>query len=154
MRVPDGDIETLEGEGLLNVTDYQRWSRSFILTPLASSLYKELQDRSGAPARQVEDKVMRYLDADAFQRSYPEAYRKWAEAAELLSASDSQKQLTTIGFLCREAIQEFATALVKRHHPDGVETDPTHDVQRVTAVLITGAGKWCDHEAAAYRVVG
>lgn len=135
MRVPDGDIETLEGEGLLNVTDYQRWSRSFILTPLASSLYKELQDRSGAPARQVEDKVMRYLDADAFQRSYPEAYRKWAEAAELLSASDSQKQLTTIGFLCREAIQEFATALVKRHHPDGVETDPTHDVQRVTAVL-------------------
>jgi hypothetical protein len=135
MRVHDGDIETLEAEGLLNATDHQRWSRSFIVTPQGLRLYKELQRRSGAPAQQVEEKIMRYMDADAFQRSYPDAYRRWAEAAELLSASDSQKQLTTIGFLCREAIQEFATALVERHHPPDVETDPARDVQRVTAVL-------------------
>ena len=135
MRVPDGDIETLEAEGLLNVTEYQRWSRSFIVTPLGFSLYKELQDRSGAPAQQVEERLMRHLESEAFQRTYPDAYRKWAEAAELLSASDSQQQWTMIGHLCREAIQEFATALVERHQPPGVDQDKAHDGNRIQAVL-------------------
>jgi hypothetical protein len=40
----------------------------------------------------VEEELERYLEADAFQRSYPEAYRNWAEAAKLLWASDLQEQ--------------------------------------------------------------
>jgi hypothetical protein len=75
------------------------------------------------------------LDADALQRSYPEAHRKWADAAERLSRSDSQQQLTTIGHLCREAIQEFATALVEQHRPPGVDQDKAHDINRIQAVL-------------------
>jgi hypothetical protein len=117
------------------VTHYGRWGFSFVVTPQGSSFYEEMQHRSGAPTQQVEEEPKRYLEADAFQRSYPEAYRKWAEAAELLWASDSQQQLTTIGHLCREAIQAFATGLVDRYQSPGVATDKAGDVARIRAVL-------------------
>jgi hypothetical protein len=135
IRVHDGDLDILQAEGLLLVTNYGRWHRSFVVTPNGSKLYEELQHRSGAPTQQVEETLLRYLDSDAFRRSYPEAHRKWAKAAELLWKSDSQQQLTTIGHLCREAIQEFTTALVERHQPPGVDPDKAHDINRVQAVL-------------------
>lgn len=34
-------------------------------------------------------------------------------------SADSQSRLTTIGHLCREAIQEFAEALVETYKPEG-----------------------------------
>lgn len=135
MRVHDGDLDILQAEGLLLVTNYGRWHRSFVVTPHGSSLYEELQQLSGASTQQVEETLLRYLDSDAFRRSYSEAHRKWAEAAELLWKSDSQQQLTTIGHLCREAIQEFATALVDRHQPTGVDADKAHTVARIQAIL-------------------
>jgi hypothetical protein len=135
IRVHDGDVHLLEAQGLLLVTHIGRFDRSFVVTPQGASLYEELQRRSGAPTQQVEETLMRYLDSDAFQRSYPEAHHKWAEAAELLSRSDSQQQLTMIGHRCREAMQEFAAALVDRHHPPGVDDDRAHDVARIRAVL-------------------
>jgi hypothetical protein len=135
MRVHDGDIHILEAEGLVLVTQIGRWHRSFVVTPQGSALYEEMQRRSGAPTQQVEETLMRYLDSDAFQRAHPAVYRKWAEAAELLWKSDSQQQLTTIGHLCREAMQAFATGLVDRHEPPGVDTDTAHDVARMRALL-------------------
>ena len=139
--VPQGDVEILQAQGLLLMTQQGRMHRSFVVTPLGYSLYAELQDRSGAPTQQVEETLTRYLDSDAFQRSYSEAYRKWAEAAEDLWRSDSQPQLTTIGHLCREAMQEFATALVARHQPPDVDTDKAHTVARIKAVLNQHASK-------------
>jgi hypothetical protein len=135
VRVHEGDIDILQAQGLLLVMQIGRVHRSFVVTPRGSSLYEELRHRSGAPTQQVEETLMRYLDSDVFQRSYPLAYRKWAEAAALLWNSDSQQQWTMIGHLCREAIQEFATALVERHRPPGVDQDKAHDVNRIQAVL-------------------
>lgn len=135
MRIPDGDLDILQAEGLLLLTRQGRAHRSYVVTSQGYSLYAELQDRSGAPTQQVEETLMRYLDSDAFQRLYPEAHRKWAEAAGLLWRSDSQQQLTTIGHLCREAIQEFATALVERHQPPGVDQDKSRDINRIQAVV-------------------
>jgi hypothetical protein len=135
MRVHDGDIDILQAEGLLLVTRQGRGQRSFVVTPQGSRFYEELQHSSGAPTQQVEETLTRYLDSNAFQRSYPEVHRKWADAAELLWKSDSQQQLTTIGHLCREAMQAFATVLVDRHRPPGVDTNKTHDVARIRTVL-------------------
>ena len=135
MRVHDGDIDILQAEGLLLVTRQGRGQRSFVVTPQGSRFYEELQHSSGTPTQQVEETLTRYLDSNAFQRSYPEVHRRWAEAAELLWKSDSQQQLTTIGHLCREAMQAFATVLVDRHRPPGVDTNKTHDVARIRTVL-------------------
>jgi hypothetical protein len=135
LRVHDGDLDILEAAGLLLLTRQGSAHRSYVVTSEGYSFYAELQDRSGAPTQQVEETLTQYLDSDAFQRSYPAAYRKWAKAAELLSTSDSQQQLTTVGHLCREAIQEFATALVGRHQPPGVNQDKAHDINRIQAVV-------------------
>jgi hypothetical protein len=136
LPVYEGDLDVLEQEGLLNVTYSGRLNaRSFDVSPLGFRVYEEIQRRSGAPAQQVEEELMRYLDADAFQGAHPVAHRKWTEAAERLSASDSQQQLTTIGHLCREAMQAFATGLVDHHQPPDVDTDKAHDVARIRSVL-------------------
>jgi hypothetical protein len=134
--VYEGDIDTLDAEGLLNVSySHQPGTRSFDVSPLGLRLYGDLQNRSGAPAQQLEENLKRYLDADAFQRKHPTAYRKWADAAQLLWASDSQEQLTMIGHLCREAIQEFAAELVDRYQPSGLDFDKAGDVAKIRAVL-------------------
>jgi hypothetical protein len=130
-----GDLDVLEGEGLLNVSYPTPHVRRFDVTARGFQVYEELQRNADTPLRQVEDYLTRYLDSDAFQRSYQEAYRKWSEAAAKLWASDTEQQLTMIGHLCREAMQAFATTLVDRYQPPGIDTDKTRDVARIRAVL-------------------
>src|SRR4029450_3827707 len=48
-----------------------------------------------------------------------------------LWGADSEQQYTTIGHHCREAMQEFADALIKRHGPSNVEPDKAKTVARV-----------------------
>jgi hypothetical protein len=141
LSVYQGDLEVLAAEGLLNATAPQRGVLMFDVAPRGFALYEELRRRARTPVQQVEEHLMRYLDSDAFRRSYPEAHRKWVEAAERLWASDSQQQLTTIGHLCREAMQAFATGLVEHHQPPGVNTDRAHDVARIRSVLQQHAAK-------------
>jgi len=129
-----GDIDILSNEGLLNVT-WGQHTRFFDVTPRGFAVYEVIKQRSGVPVRQLEEDLMRYLDGEVFAKAYPEAHRKWSEAAEKLWSSDSEQQLTTIGHLCRESMQEFATALVERHKPQGVDQDKAHDIARVRAVL-------------------
>jgi hypothetical protein len=130
-----GDLEVLEGEGLLNVTSRQRAARLFDVSPRGFRVYEELRRHADTPLRQVEGDLMRYLDSDAFQQSHPQAYRKWSEAAAKLWASDSEQQLTMIGHLCREAMQIFATTLVDKYRPLDVDQHKAHDVNRIRAVL-------------------
>jgi hypothetical protein len=98
-------------------------------------MYEEIKRRSGAPAQQLQEELVRYLDAEGFQRRYPEAYRKWFQAAEKLWSSDSEQQLTQIGHLCREAIQEFAAVLVEKHGLAALIPDKAKNVARIKAVL-------------------
>ncbi len=53
----------------------------------------------------------------------------------MLWDSDSDRQLTTIGHLCREAIQEFTTSLVEYYRPSEVDPNKAHDIARLRAVL-------------------
>lgn len=76
-----------------------------------------------------------YLSTDEFKRSYESAYQKWSQAESLLWESDSDKQYTTIGHLCREALQDFADALVNKHKPPGADPDKAHTISRIRAVV-------------------
>src|SRR6266508_1694463 len=135
-----GDIDILSNEGLLNVT-WGQHTRFFDVTPRGFAVYEVIKQRSGVPVRQLEEDLMRYLDGEVFAKAYPEAHRKWSEAAEKLWSSDSEQQLTTIGHLCREAMQEFATALVERHKAAGRGSGQAHDVARIRVVLNQHAAK-------------
>lgn len=71
LPVYQGDLDVLAAEGLLNVTAPQRGVLLFDVAPRGFELYEELRQHATTPARQVEEHLMRYLDSDAFQRSYP-----------------------------------------------------------------------------------
>lgn len=97
--------------------------------------YEEMKTSAGEPVQQIETEVRAYLDAPLLPEKYPAAYQKWAGAETKLWGSDSEQQLTTIGHLCREAMQEFATALVDKNQPPGVDPDKKHDVARIKVVV-------------------
>ncbi|HZJ47427.1 MAG TPA: hypothetical protein VFD97_00135 [Acidimicrobiia bacterium] len=130
-----GDVEILASKGLVNMRFGDRGTPNFDVTPEGFEYYRIMKERSGKPMVQIEDEVTKYLEAHDFQQRYPKAYAKWREAAAKLWAGDSQNQLTTIGHLCREAVQEFATALVEKFQPPGAPADKARDQSRIRAVL-------------------
>jgi hypothetical protein len=130
-----GDIETLGHVGLLVMTNVDRGLVQFDITPLGFRYYAYLKQRDGQPIQRIEAQSRSYLNSELFQRKYPRAYQKWANAEALLWSSDSEKQLTTVGHLCRESLQEFASALVDQFQPTDVDPDKAHTVARIRAVL-------------------
>jgi len=135
LQVYGGDVDALEHEDLIADRSGSTAVGEYDVTPLGFAYYEHLKKQSGESVARMERETRSFIDAAAFRRDYTKAYQKWAEAEQKLWASDSQKQLTTIGHLCREAIQEFATALVDRYQPATVDPNMAHAVARIRAVL-------------------
>lgn len=130
-----GDLEILAQAGLLNLYNTQRGTSVFDVTPLGFRYYEWMKQRAGEPVRQVEQEIIGYLDSESFRKRYPDAWAKWHAAASLLWEADTEQQLTLIGHLCREALQEFTTHLVKEFQPPGVDGEKSHTKARLKAVL-------------------
>lgn len=136
INCPVSLYRTLLNEGLLQVVDVGAGgSDNFDVTVLGYRYYEYLKNRSGQPVHQVESEIRSFLDGPTFQARHPLAYQKWVEAERLLWGSDSERQFTTIGHLCREAIQEFADGLVKRYQPPAAPEQKELTFARVRAVL-------------------
>lgn len=134
-RVFEGDIETLARAGLIAMSVVGSGHSGIYVTQSGFAFYADLMARKGQPLERVQNVSRDYLTSAAFQRRYPAAYAKWSQAESLLWSSDSVASFTTIGHLAREAMQDFATALVERFHPAAVESDRAKTVSRIRAVL-------------------
>jgi hypothetical protein len=134
-RVFEGDIDTLDRVGLIAFSYPAPSVKGFYVTPRGFIYYGELMRRRGEPVQRAQVSIREYIQSHAFQSRYRSAYAKWQEAENLLWNDDSDKALTTIGHLLREAMQEFATALVERFRPPNVEADKARTVSRIRAVL-------------------
>lgn len=141
-RIFEGEIETLVRFGLIVITYPAPRLKAFYVTPEGFDYYGEMMRRRGEPVQRVQLSVREYVQSAAFQARYGSAYAKWVEAENLLWSDDNEKALTTIGHLLREAMQDFATALVERFRPPSVENDKTKTVSRIRSVL--GARKLGD----------
>jgi hypothetical protein len=130
-----GDLEALANVGLLQRRFGSTGNPIFDIAPLGVEYYESLILSAGQPVRRVEAKIRNYLDADHFKRKYPRAFQKWTSANDKLWSTDSEKQLTEIGHLCREAMQEFVTALVHQFTPPEVNVDKAHTVARLKAII-------------------
>ncbi|HEV7590998.1 MAG TPA: hypothetical protein VGO40_23000 [Longimicrobium sp.] len=130
-----GDIEILARAGLLHLRPSHSSAVQFDITPHGYDLYASLKQRVDEPVQIVEDGIRSYFDAAAFRTAYPEAYKKWLEAESMLWKSDSLDHLTTIGHLCREALQEFADALVTSRGIAPLSADKAKTVARIRAAL-------------------
>jgi hypothetical protein len=130
LEVPDGDIEALRAEGLLSFD-----GDSFTISARSVAMYQEWKESHVEPAADIENTVQRYLDSDRFRARYPEAYARWKDAAVLLWGEDSEQELSTIGHKCREAMQEFATALLELHGVQDANPDKAKTRDRFSAVV-------------------
>ena len=141
-----GDLDVLANENLVSISYGSKGTPNFDVTPKGFKYYEQLKEQEGQPIQRVETTMKSYLASHVFKTKYSTAYQKWFDAEELLWASDSENQLTTIGHNCREVMQEFATALVNLHKPDDVEKDVSKTVRRIMAVLKKQADKLGDTE--------
>lgn len=138
LRVYEGDIKVLGRYELLAISYNPYISGSvgnFDINPEGFTYYTYIKQREGKPVQKVESSLRTYLEGDRFRQKYSIAYQKWRDADALLWESDSERQLTTIGHLCREAIQEFAEALINQYQPPNSKMDKTQTVARLRAVL-------------------
>ncbi len=87
------------------------------------------------PFERVHAETRGLLSSDEFRAAYPAAFAAWSSGERLLWSEDAQTKLTAIGHHAREAMQEFATALVQAHGPSNVDPDPAHARARVGAVI-------------------
>jgi hypothetical protein len=130
-----GDVEELANVGLINLSLSRGGDPIFDVNPRGFAYYEYLKEQSGKPIDKIEGSVHNYLSSDRFLQNYPEAYKKWVDAENMLWKSESEKQLTTIGHLCREAIQEFANILIGQFQPPNADSEKSHDVRRIEAIL-------------------
>jgi len=131
----EGDIETLGRMGLLFVSDRQRDVLTFDVSPRGFEVYGELKRRKGESVERIESEVRRFLDSTEFAARYPLAQKKWSQAESLLWDSNSNGDFTTIGHLTREAMQEFADALVRQICPTEAVGSKTEVIKRIRTVL-------------------
>jgi hypothetical protein len=120
---------------MITLSDPTPSVNGFYVTPEGFTYYGEFMRRCGEPIQRVQLSVREYIQSHVFQARYASAYSKWAEAENLLWSDDSERAYTTIGHLLREAMQEFATALVEHFGPPEVEPDKAKTVSRLRAVL-------------------
>lgn len=136
LKVYEGDMESLAREGLLSLLRKDRSLWMFDVSPHGFEYYEQMKQSVAQPLQGVENAIRNHLVAERFQQTYSVAYQKWADAEKMLWTSDSERQYTTIGHLCREALQEFATVLAERYQIAGVNNlDKAHTVKRIRAVL-------------------
>ena len=130
------DLKILSEYGLISITGTNRYGIARIdVHPRGYLYYKYLKERSGEPVEHIEEAVRRYIDAHDFQKEYPKAYEKWAEAENLLWKTDTSKQLTTIGHKCRETIQEFMDILYTQIKPPGEQIPKKSTKARLEKII-------------------
>jgi len=135
------DVESLWDAGLLRQGVGSNGSYNFSVTPLGFKYAQWLMEATGEPIKRGTDAIREYLVSDVFKKRYGSAYAKWVQAEAALWGEESASHLTTIGHLCREALQEFVSILVDRHQPSNVNTDRTKTVDRMRAVLNHSEGQ-------------
>jgi hypothetical protein len=143
-----GDVEILARENMIDITYSSRGSPNINVVPRGYAYYKHMKQQEGQPLENVENTVRKYLATESFRQMYPKAYQKWAEAEDMLWGDDSESQLTTIGHLCREAVQEYADYLVDKFKPTDIPEDKASTVARMRGILNQTKGKLGEKEVA------
>jgi hypothetical protein len=133
-RVPKVDLQTLASSGLLQ-GNYERGTQTYFVTNAGIQRYEKIKRAQGQPIERVQHQVRNYFNGERFNSRHPGAFKKWQEAEELLWKDGSEGAFTTIGHLCREAMQEFGTSLLRHQHITPRETDPAKIVDRIRQFL-------------------
>ncbi len=100
-----------------------------------------LPGRGGGPCVRIEDfertedYLRAYLDDERFTSRYRLAHQRWCEASAMLWRADSTDKLIAVAEMAREAMREFACALVAWREPHAALADSTDTLLRLTSLL-------------------
>jgi hypothetical protein len=131
-----GDIEVMSRAGLLIHRRQIHGMGNIDLTPAAFELYERIKREEGSPVARVEADLRSFIDSAAFRAKYGHAYDNWSKAADLLWKADRRPgDPSTIGHLCREAMQDFAAVLVGAPAPPSPDPDRAKTVLRLRQAL-------------------
>ncbi len=130
-RVLPADLDVLAREGLLRFAE----QHIFYVTPSGFEFYEEAKLSSGNAVERVQAEVRTYCETEQFRAAHPAAYEKWRSAEAHLWRDDHERELTTIGHLCREALQEFAEALVRQLRITDPDADKAKTINRIKLCL-------------------
>jgi hypothetical protein len=124
----EGDLDELKRSGMIAVLPLRGSGYQFDVTAAGSAEYARSHQAAGDAVARVEAGVRAFLEGDRLRGGYPDALERWEDAEALLWRSGSERELTTIGHLCREALRLFADALARAYAPQRVrrhgEDDP------------------------------
>jgi hypothetical protein len=129
------DLKILEREGLIIITNIFKHGWAFGVTPAGLKYYESMILREKQPVRAIEREITKYLDSNEFVKKYPKAFEKWQSADTLLWSGGSERNLTTLGHLCREAIQEFMSSIIAKYNLLKDEPEKDKTVSRLRIVI-------------------
>jgi hypothetical protein len=131
----ESDLEELERQGLLGIDRLPSGTWWIDIFQPGYEYYDALQRAAGKATDRVEHKTRSFVDSDEFRQEYPVAYQKWMDAEERLWSDQPGFELTTVGHLCREAMQEYVDVLVLKFRPPSVESQKARTINRLRTVL-------------------
>lgn len=131
------DLRILDSSGLIKIYDTNNLHTvfSFTLTSVGFQFYEYIKNKSINPIERIQKEILSFIDIPSFEQKYKKAYLKWKESEKLLWSTNTEINLSTVGHLCREALQEFLEILITRHQL--VEECPQKDKtkNRVKALI-------------------
>jgi hypothetical protein len=128
------DAEILADAGLLLKSYNSSGGELFSVLPRGIDVYQKKKGAS-PPLDTVPADLYKFISSTEFKAIHGAAFTKWERAAELLWAADSVQNLTTIGHLCREVLQEFAASLAQQHRVDISAIEPAKTVARLKKIV-------------------
>ena len=151
-----GDIEVLVRRGFILLAHAGGTISTFDVTPEGSDYYEQMMRRAGSPAHQVDAGIRRFLDAEDFQRRYPQATDRWNETVTRLWASDEQTEWIMIARLCREAMNAFAVEFASRFRPvsDEQAGQPAEAIATINDILEEQGARLDPADRALLEVLG
>jgi hypothetical protein len=127
------DARELARYGLVTIEEPNKGVLTADVTAEGYEYYDQM--KRGDPVARIEKEIRAYMDADAFAQRHPASIAKWRQAESAVWSSDSARDLTTIGHLCREAMQAFATESLGIVDADGTEQDVQKTVSRMRTAI-------------------
>lgn len=138
LQVSESDLMDLADAGLLRRGFGSKGTPSYEVGRQGFAYYHQVKRQQAGQVDRVQDEVRKYLDTGGIPSAYQATVARWRQADELLWSADTEGQLTNMGHTCREAMQQFAQAMVDRLRPpdDGsLPHDPQRTVDRIRACM-------------------
>jgi hypothetical protein len=125
------DFDPLIEDGLIKYTS----DTTFYITKSGEKIFYKIKTEEGQLFNTIEKEVNNYLNNEQFKIRRGSAYTKWADASAMIQGPGTESQLTQIGHLCREAMQEYAESIAREFNLLVDMPDKNKDKKRIRGVL-------------------